>query len=323
MRDKYNELFFEGLKERNTDKLLQVPKSDIHSHSTKGCRKEWLEERLNRKFSNPPARLDGLEGMQEWYTNTIKPYSSGSKGIILRWEGAFAEAKRNNIKRLAMNFGTAEIELVGGMEAFTKLINHFHEVYCTETVFEPEITYITLCDVDKEAESMDEYVSDGFFKSIDICGYENIRPMKDFLPLFSKAEKYNLVKRMHVGESGTAENVRAAVELFGLNEIHHGINAVKSKEVMNLLVKNNIQLNVCPSSNVMLGYSDSYENHPIKVLYENGVKVTINTDDLLIFNSSIENEYLLLYEAGTLSADQLNEIRLWGLNRENEFTGSK
>ena len=63
----------------------------------------------------------------------------------------------------------------------------------------------------------------------------------------------------------------------------------------------------------MLGYADSYKDHPIKLLYENGVKVTINTDDLLIFDSSAENEYLLLYEAGTLNAKQLDEIRINGL----------
>ena len=55
------------------------------------------------------------------------------------------------------------------------------------------------------------------------------------------------------------------------------------------------------------------KEHPIKILYENGVKLTINTDDLLIFDSSIENEYFLLYEAGTLSAKQLDEIRMNGL----------
>ncbi|WP_242829504.1 hypothetical protein [Butyrivibrio fibrisolvens] len=48
-------------------------------------------------------------------------------------------------------------------------------------------------------------------------------------------------------------------------------------------------------------------------MVENGVRVTINTDDLLIFDSSIENEYLKLYKAGTLSAEQLNEIRQTGL----------
>ena len=63
----------------------------------------------------------------------------------------------------------------------------------------------------------------------------------------------------------------------------------------------------------MLGYAQSYKEHPIKLLYENGVRVTINTDDLLIFDSSIENEYLLLYREGTLTATHLNEIRLNGL----------
>ena len=61
------------------------------------------------------------------------------------------------------------------------------------------------------------------------------------------------------------------------------------------------------------GYVSDYKDHPIKVLYENGVKVTINTDDLLLFDSSIENEYLLLYQTGALSAEQLNEVRKNGL----------
>ncbi len=88
---------------------------------------------------------------------------------------------------------------------------------------------------------------------------------------------------------------------------------------MRFLADNRIQLNVCPSSNVMLGYATGYKDHPIKILYENGVKVTINTDDLLIFDSSIENEYLLLYRAGTLSAGQLDEIRKNGLDIHSEY----
>lgn len=83
---------------------------------------------------------------------------------------------------------------------------------------------------------------------------------------------------------------------------------------MRFLADNKIQLNVCPSSNVMLGYAESYEKHPIKALYDNGVKVTINTDDLLLFDSSIENEYLLLYKAGALNLEQLNDIRMQGLS---------
>ena len=55
------------------------------------------------------------------------------------------------------------------------------------------------------------------------------------------------------------------------------------------------------------------KDYPIRVLVANGIRVTINTDGLLIFDSSIENEYLKLYCAGTLSAEQLDKIRRAGL----------
>lgn len=309
-------LFYEGLTENDTTKLLAVPKSDIHNHSTKGCRRSWLEERLNRSFPRPPEKFGGLVGMQEWFAASIKPYCKGSEGGILRWEGAFAEAKRNNITRLAMNFVATEIDLMGGMDSFQNIIEGFHQKYCPNTVFEPEITYVSFCNAEQEAEKIDEYISSGYFKSIDVCGGENVQPFEAYLPLYRKAEQYHLTKRMHVGEIGPAEDVRRAVEVLGLDEVHHGINAVTSDAVMRFLADNQIQLNVCPSSNVMLGYAENYKDHPIKVLYENGVKVTINTDDLLLFDSSIENEYLLLYRAGALTAEQLDEIRVNGLRAQ-------
>lgn len=307
-------LFFEGLIENDTEKLLKVPKSDIHVHSTKGCRREWLGEQLNVDLPGPPEKFDGLLGMQEWFTSTLKPYCSGPEGIIIRWEGSFAEAGRNNIARLAMNFGVTEIDLVGGMETFVSMIEGFHKKHCPDTVFEPEITYISACDIQMETERMDEYLSSGYFRSIDVCGGEDIKLVEDFVPLYRKAEEYHLIKRMHVGESGTAEDVRRAVELLNLDEVHHGIAAATSTEVMRFLADNKIQLNVCPSSNVMLGYAKSYKEYPIRTLYENGVKVTINTDDLLLFDSSIENEYLRLYRAGALGLEELNDIRMQGLS---------
>ena len=201
-------LFCEGLAENNTAKLLSVPKSDIHIHSTKGCRRAWLEERIGRRLSPPPERFDGLAGMQAWFTGSIKPYCSGREGIVLRWEGAFAEAKRNHIARLSMNFGAAEIDLAGGIEVFRELIEGFHRAYCPDTVFEPELTYISACDIDSATDSIDEYIKTGFFKSLDVCGGENIRPFEAFIPLYRKAEHYGLTKIIHVGESGSADDVR-------------------------------------------------------------------------------------------------------------------
>ena len=307
------DLFCDALREQDTEKLLAAPKSDLHNHSTKGCRRSWLAERLKRELPDPPVPLDGLAGMQEWFRSFLKPYCDGQEGVMIRWEGAFAEAKRNHIARLSMNFGAAEIDLAGGIEVFRELIEGFHRAYCPDTVFEPELTYPSNCDVSFEAEKIDGYLQSGWFRSIDICGFENCQPIEAFLPLYRKAEQYCLVKKMHAGEAGTADDVRRAVEALGLSEVHHGIAASTSKETMRFLADNHIQLNVCPSSNVMLGYVKDYSTHPIRTLVENEVRVTINTDDLLIFDSTIENEYLKLYRAGTLSVDQLDEIRRAGL----------
>ena len=307
------DLFCNALREQDTDKLLTVPKSDLHNHSTKGCRRTWLAERLKRDLPDPPVPLNGLAGMQEWFRSSLKPFCDGQEGVLLRWEGAFAEAKRNHIARLSMNFGAAEIDLAGGIEVFRELIEGFHRAYCPDTVFEPELTYPSNCDIALEAEKIDGVLQSGWFRSIDVCGFENYQPVEAFLPLYRKAEQYRLVKKMHAGEAGTADDVRRAVEVLGLSEVHHGISACTSEDTMRFLADNRIQLNVCPSSNIMLGYVKDYREHPIRVLVENGVRVTINTDDLLIFDSSIENEYLKLYCAGTLSAEQLDEIRRVGL----------
>ncbi len=308
-----NSIFLEGLKENDINKLLIAPKSDLHNHSTKGCRREWLSEKLHAQIPKPPQRLEGLAGMQTWFRTSVKPFCDGYENMLLRWEGAFAEAKRNNIKRLVMNFGTADVDLVGTVQEFKELIEGFHKTYCPDSIFEAELTYPSCRNVEEETDELDKYAESGYFKAIDICAGENVQPFEAFLPLYRKAEKYHLIKKMHVGETGTAEDVRKAVEILGLAEVHHGINASTSKETMKFLADNQIQVNVCPSSNVMLGFVKDYKTHPIKILVENGVRVTINTDDLLIFDSSIENEYLKLYMAGTLSAEQLEEIRQRGL----------
>jgi len=201
-------LFIEGLKENNINKLLSVPKSDLHNHSTKGCRRKWLAEQLNVVIPETPQHLDGLEGMQNWFRTAIKPFCDGYENMLLRWEGAFAEARRNNIARLVVNFGTAEVDQVGTIADFKMLIEGFHKTYCPDTVFEAELTFPSFCDVEIEAEELDKYAGLGYFKAIDICAGENIQPFEAFLPLYRKAEKYHMVKKMHVGETGSAEDVK-------------------------------------------------------------------------------------------------------------------
>jgi len=83
---------------------------------------------------------------------------------------------------------------------------------------------------------------------------------------------------------------------------------------LNWLAKHKVQLNVCPTSNILLNNTKSYATHQIRKLYDYGIPVTINTDDLLIFNATASQEYLNLYKSGLMTADELNIIRETGLS---------
>lgn len=194
----------------------------------------------------------------------------------------------------------------------------FNQQFAPNTILLPELAFARNCNTDKELLRLDKILSYNWFKSIDINTGESEQPIKNFKKIYRKSKEYGLRLKAHVGEFGTADDVMEAVEELELNEVHHGIAAAKSEFVMNWLSKNKIELNVCPTSNVMLQVVESYSVHPIRKLYDNGIPVTINTDDMLIFNQSASQEYLNLFESGLMNAEELDHIRETGL-REIEL----
>jgi len=128
------------------------------------------------------------------------------------------------------------------------------------------------------------------------------------------AKEAGLALKAHVGEWGDADSVQRAVEELELDEVQHGIAAAQSSSVMKFLADNRIRLNMCPTSNVLLGRVESLAEHPIRKLYDAGVKVTVNTDDLLVFGQSVSDEFLNLYQTGLFTVAELDEIRRNGLS---------
>ena len=104
-----------------------------------------------------------------------------------------------------------------------------------------------------------------------------------------------------------------AREELELHEVQHGISAIHDESVVRFLADHHIRLNITPSSNILLGRIPGMSGHPIGRLYRSGVDVTINSDDILIFDSDVSKEYLRLYESGCLSAEELDSIRQNGL----------
>ena len=83
---------------------------------------------------------------------------------------------------------------------------------------------------------------------------------------------------------------------------------------MRWLASNGIRLNVCPESNIRLKRVKSYKTHPIRILFDHGVKVTVNSDEVLLFGTGVSEQFLRLYRSGLFSAAELETIRLNGLS---------
>ncbi|MDA3939003.1 MAG: adenosine deaminase, partial [Spirochaetia bacterium] len=132
---------------------------------------------------------------------------------------------------------------------------------------------------------------------------------------YRAAKKAGMKLKAHAGELLDADFVRKSVDVLELDEVQHGISAAGSKEVMRFLQERKIRLNICPSSNIQLCQVDSYKTHPIRILLDNGIKVTVNTDDAIIFGQKSSDEYFSLFETGLYSAEELNEIRLNGFSQ--------
>lgn len=191
-----------------------------------------------------------------------------------------------------------------------------HQQYAPGSDFFPELAFGRESEIETTLHRIDEIFAYNWFKSVDICNNEFAQPIRNFKPIYKRAKALGLRLKAHVGEFGSADDVMEAVEELELDEVHHGIAAAQSVQIMKWLANNRIQLNICPTSNVMLKVVDCYANHPIRRLFDYSVPVTINTDDLLIFNQSISQEYLNLMNSKLMAAEELNAIREAGLSHD-------
>ncbi|RME73357.1 MAG: adenosine deaminase family protein [Verrucomicrobia bacterium] len=100
--------------------------------------------------------------------------------------------------------------------------------------------------------------------------------------------------KAHAGEFGGAANVREAVEVLGVHRVQHGVRSIEDPQVVELLRQNNITCDVCPISNVKLAVVPSMREHPIRQLFDAGIRCTVSTDDPFSFGNTLSEEYAAL-----------------------------
>ena len=304
-------LFYSGLKKGDTNLVKQVPKSDLHAHSTRSGSRNYFEEKYE-VLTDSRTSFNSIKDMNTWYDENIKVlFASEQDSFEERLRSAFIAAEEDNIKTLMLSFGTGNIEIFE--DNINKYINKIEEIrkgnYSGN--FIPELCLVR---GNKKDDLYKEIIDKEYFKSIDLVGNERLG-VDDFINIFKYAKEHGMLLRCHVGEFESSNFVADAVHKLNLDEIQHGLSMVRDTDLMKEVKEKGIQVNLCPASNYHLKRVKEY-SYPLRILLDNGLKVTVNTDDLLLFDKNVSQIFIDLYKTGLFTLEELNEIRNNGLNNK-------
>ncbi|MTI43934.1 adenosine deaminase [Roseibium hamelinense] len=124
-----------------------------------------------------------------------------------------------------------------------------------------------------------------------LAGDEREGHPSNFARAFRMANEAGLGITAHAGEFGGPESVKAALEFFQVKRIGHGVRAVEEAALVDRLADEQIVLETCPGSNVALGVYPVLRFHPINILKNRGVRITLNSDDPPFFGTTLGKEY--------------------------------
>jgi adenosine deaminase len=306
--------FIKGLYENRIDLVVMSPKSDLHNHAALGSRLENLERWAEQSVAAPPAVMKDLGEMDRYLADNLIGLLTTEKGFEYAMAAAFKQACADGVQVLQMSFDLRFfMKGISHIEALTGFINQCKNAFAPEIRFIPQLGIDRMLDISAVTLPAEECIGSGFFKSIDLYGEELARTPEYFTSIYNTARNAGLKLTAHAGEFGNAELVRHTVEVLGIEEVQHGISVAESPEVMKWVRDNNIQLNICPTSNIRLSRVASIAKHPIRRLFDEGIKVTVNTDDLMIFGQSVSDEFFNLYKSGLFTPEELDNIRTNGL----------
>jgi hypothetical protein len=309
--------FCAALEAGDLDALRACPKADLHNHFILGGDRDFIREQTGRDIAPLIEPLKSMDDMHAWVDAQTGGLFDDLPGRFFAFEATLVQAQRDGVTRLDIGEDVWAVTLGMSAAELTSELTAIHARTAPEIDWIPQLGLSRHCDISALLDWIDPFLDLGFYQTLDLYSDELAQPIAAFIPVYRRAQDAGLRLKAHVGEWGTADDVRDAVEILELAEVQHGIAAATSPEVMRFLADNHIIVNVCPTSNVLLGRVADLKTHPIRHLFDAGVIVTIATDDVLMFGQSASQEYLNLYHAGLFSAAELDEIRRNGLGTKS------
>lgn len=300
------------ISQKTADFIHRLPKTETHLHIEGALPYELLQRLDPDRFDQSQAswgqdfRWESFEAFEQhliehamlWFT-TAERYYEAARLIFQRQLDC-------NVRYVETSFHAGIIEFINvpGPEiisAIRRAVPADMEVRIFMGMTRNAYTE-TLAPVLKECIHWDGL--DG----LDLHGVEYLA-LEEWTPeLWARAQAAGLETKAHVGEFGPATNVREAIEKLGVRRIQHGARAVEDASVVDLAIQTGTTFDMCPISNVKLKVVPELEVHPIRQLFDRGVRCTVSTDDPFSFGNTIEDEYAALSASLQFTQQELAQV---------------
>jgi len=140
---------------------------------------------------------------------------------------------------------------------------------------------------------------------VDLADAEDVYPIADFAKPVLKAKEAGMKVTVHSGENTPASAVIESIQTVQPDRIGHGIHIIEDPNAVELVSERGITLEVNPWSNFLTNSVRTIEEHPLKQLFDLGVKVTINSDDPEVLETNLNNEYRIAHEVLGMSMEDI------------------
>lgn len=305
---------------------FNLPKIDLHCHLDGSVRPQTIIDLAQQQSITLPSEdIDEINtlmiapetclNLDEYLQRFELPLSVMQTGEALERISfeLFEDAAKENVKYLEVRFGPL-LHLEKGLTLDQIIGSVIQGMKRAETLYDIKGNYILslLRHMPKESikgviDAGAKYLDDGVV-AFDLAGGEVSGFCHEFVPYAHYAAEKGYRITIHAGEQGDGQNVYDAISLLGAERIGHGIHIKGHTEAYKLVKNNAVALETCPSSNIQTKAVDKLSSHPIKEFYQDGVPVTINTDNRTVSNTTMSDEVRKVMEEFKLSREDYFNI---------------
>lgn len=255
---------------------------------------ESLDEYLKR-FSIPNLVMQSKENLKRI---TYELYEDAAKENVKYMEVRFAPLLHT---KMGLSIEEIILSVIEGMkEAEEKFDIHGNIILSCMRTMPVESAF-------EVVEQGKEFLGKGVV-AIDLCASEEEGFCREFIEPIRLAKEYGFRVTIHAGETGIGKNVLEAVKWLGAERIGHGVFIHDCVEAYNIVKQKQVVLEMCPTSNVQTKAVNKISDHPIYDFHRDGIKVTVNTDNRTVSNTTMAKECDLVWNEFLMSDVEYKQI---------------